>query len=70
MELKLCPFCGGKAKIIHGRPFEQKKGKRMAFVRCKTCKVKTQTYIQLPYMSWEDVDRLAIEAWEMRAGNG
>lgn len=65
--LKPCPFCGGEAKLKHGKPWQQNEGKRFAFVQCRVCESKTKTYFQYPYEAWKDVDRYAIEAWNRRA---
>ena len=65
-ELKPCPFCGGEAKLKHGKPWQQKKQGRFAFVQCLGCEAKTQTFFQYAYQAWQEVDRYAIEAWNGR----
>ena len=65
-ELKPCPFCGGKAKLKLGMPYQQKPDRKQAFVQCTSCQAKTITYFRLPYQSWEDTKRYAIEAWNRR----
>lgn len=69
-NMKPCPFCGGRAKLLHGKPNQQKEGMAQAFIQCSTCKAKTKTFIHLPYQAWLDVERCAVEAWERRADNG
>lgn len=66
-ELKPCPFCGGQAKLLHGRPNQQKAGRRVAFVQCRECKAKAMTFDQLAYEAWRDVVEDATEAWNRRA---
>ena len=58
MELRECPFCGGKAK------YKKFKGKGLLgaiayYVECSVCKVRTP-------MSLEKEE--PIEAWNRRAG--
>jgi len=69
MELKPCPFCGGKAKIQLWWPAAQKANKKTIFIMCKSCGCKTQTVYQVPYMAWDDCKRYAIEAWNRRAND-
>lgn len=67
MDIKAkCPFCGGKGRLMNGKPGQMKGGMYQAFVQCSTCKAKTKTFLHLPYQIEQDVDRLAIEAWERR----
>lgn len=58
-ELKLCPFCGGEAKLFAGRCAEDAE---QAFVRCKNCLVQTDI-LEDAYAP----SREAIAAWNTRA---
>lgn len=66
-ELKPCPFCGGEARLKHGKPYQQGKGKKSAFVQCRVCDAKTKTVFDLAYQAWQDMDKFAIERWNRRA---
>lgn len=69
-ELKQCPFCGGNAVLLHGKPNQLEKGTTQAFVQCSTCKAKTKTFINRGGQSYIDshieVDKLAMDAWNKR----
>ena len=56
-ELKLCPFCGGKAKYIYQMPYNA--------VKCTKCKMFGKAIVD----SYEQQDGKAeaIEAWNRRA---
>lgn len=55
MELKDCPFCGGKAIFRKRRPDHIMNGK--SFVCCSVCKNKTGYY---------DLEEEAVAAWNKR----
>lgn len=57
-ELKACPFCGGKAKIVE---VTDEDGDTFDAVECQTCFVRTAGHI---------VKRLAVANWNRRFGNG
>ena len=59
-KLKPCPFCGGEA-ALHKIAFF----KHEAYVRCKTCGVRT---LEFSSATMEDAKLKAIEAWNRRAG--
>lgn len=62
-----CAHCGGEAKFKRGFPSRQIAHCRQAVVQCKKCGVRTVTHRQLPMERWQDVDRAAIEEWNIRA---
>lgn len=53
VELKPCPFCGGKAETVHTRSGDD-------FVRCvdKSCHARTRNY--------HEAESLAVDAWNAR----
>lgn len=58
-ELKLCPFCGGEAKLEHLC--------KSSIVYCKCCRASTRSIELSPeYAS----DEKAIEAWNRRVEDG
>ena len=59
MELKPCPFCGGKAKYIYRLPYSA--------VVCQKCKVATRLFVD--YYEQQDGKAEAIEAWNRRDDN-
>lgn len=63
-ELRLCPFCGGEAKLqndtINFDPIS-------SYIECSECHVKTEKFvISTTYSS----DEMAIEAWNKRVTDG
>ena len=62
-----CAHCGGEAKFKRGFQSRQIAHYRQAVVQCKKCGVRTVTHRQLPMERWQDVDRAAIEEWNIRA---
>lgn len=56
-NLKTCPFCGGKARLVYDMPYNA--------VQCKKCKVFGKTIVD----SYEQADGKAeaIEAWNKRS---
>lgn len=60
IELKSCPFCGGKAVLLSSAFFSAS-----AEVRCKKCGVRTIVYKGGNY---SDVVLLASQAWNRRVG--
>ena len=59
MELKPCPFCGGKAKYIYQMPLNA--------VQCQKCKVFGKTICDL--FEQQDGKAEAIKLWNRRADN-
>ena len=59
IDLKRCPFCGGKAKISHMGPYASKTSK----VECEGCGACTKYFfISTEYAA----DVVAAEAWNRR----
>jgi Lar family restriction alleviation protein len=58
IDLKPCPFCGGKASIYHSAFFTCE-----AKVMCPTCRLQTATYKE-PIM--ENAIWFAVNAWNRR----
>ena len=70
MELKPCPFCGGKPYIEgHHRAFINAQTTRVAFVRCRECEARTQRF-STEVFGRNEAKEMAIEAWNRRATNG
>ena len=60
-EIRPCPFCGGKGKIIHPRSELDMRG--TSAVICEICGAKSEDYtISFKYSS----DEKAIGAWNRR----
>lgn len=64
-ELKTCPFCGGKAKIVtsvtKGIP-----NRPTAYIECELCSASTRVVVDLEWdgsFIWK-----TIELWNERAG--
>lgn len=74
MELKPCPFCGGKPYLeTKHRAFINAQTTKVAFVRCTECYARTQRFeLQLfgrtSYS--KEANKKAIEAWNRRADDG
>lgn len=62
LELKPCPFCGGKGKIKN----EILWGSHRSYVRCEKCFCKTDDIIISPSYCAEEK---AAERWNMRYGD-
>ena len=62
MELKPCPFCGGKAKkIFIGNDFTKK---RSIEIKCTNCRIKRTDAAIRHNHEW--LDKIATEAWNTR----
>ena len=61
MEIKNCPFCGGKAELQHGTLIG---GKTTSYVMCLKCRAKTDSIIAKPSLCSDDE---AIKSWNKRA---
>ena len=61
-KLKSCPFCGGEAVLYDG-------GRKFFCVRCKRCRVRTDSFITgLDGVPYDELaaQSLAVEAWNRR----
>ena len=65
-ELKLCPFCGGEANILHIRISDGYVSFGATKVICKNCKCQTHEYANDGYYGecYSDTDVAAI--WNRR----
>lgn len=59
MEIKPCPFCGGRASV---------KGQVKAFVKCERCNTRTSSYrfIADDEQSYIIAVKLAVDRWNRR----
>lgn len=55
--IKNCPFCGGKAHLYNNFYYT------LAYVKCSKCGIKTKDY---KGRDWENINLLAIKAWNRR----
>lgn len=66
-DLKPCPFCGGKAKIVTSISASFPK-RPTAYIGCEICRASTRVVLDL---DWDGSFILkAIELWNERAGEG
>jgi hypothetical protein len=65
MELKPCPFCGGKAERKRIKPYRKIRGLQtwLAYVGCISCSATTQQASHDPHKAWEYAER----HWNRRA---
>lgn len=61
MSLKLCPFCGGRAKMAEDLNIEP----ASYWVFCGRCRAKTRPFTE---DSYEDPAQAAMDAWNARTG--
>ena len=61
VELKPCPFCGGKAVLDHSSGLTLSLS--MSYIRCNKCGAKTRMFA---ISTAESSDRQAAEAWNRR----
>ncbi len=66
IELKPCPFCGGKAKLKKGFPYQQNSQTKYAFIQCTKCRAKAATYEQYPFQPYESILVFAARDWNRR----
>lgn len=65
--LKACPFCGGKARLKKGFPYQQRPNHlKMALIQCRKCGCRTPLVYQQPYQAWEDCLKYLVEKWNTR----
>lgn len=74
MEIKPCPFCGGRAVLEKGhRAFIDAKTARVAFVRCTACNARSGREKLSDYgctSSSNDANMKVIAAWNRRVNDG
>lgn len=63
IQLKPCPKCGGKAKLLRGLPNMGNSRARYALVICLRCGHKTDTIIPEARESDKSLRRRASELW-------
>lgn len=64
IKLALCPFCGGKAELMHVGNIGLADKPRLSYVRCTKCLTTSKSFeISTEYSS----DELAIDRWNSRA---
>ena len=66
VELKPCPFCGGKAVMKKGFPQTQSKGGTQRLIQCSKCGCRTVLFRQNDFESWKDNEQACINAWNKR----
>lgn len=70
VELKPCPFCGGKAYIESShRAFINAKSTKVAFIRCRECNARSGRFELSDYgctSHSSEACNKAIEAWNRR----
>ncbi len=69
IEIKPCPFCGGKAKMKHGFPKTQKKGEYQALIQCTKCGCRTPISHQVAFEPKWQVDYFVVSLWNMRVSD-
>jgi Lar family restriction alleviation protein len=64
-EIKECPFCGGKALLVSNKDSDYNlyKPVHYAYVKCTRCMGNVSNYCA------PNAEEIAIEAWNVRAGN-
>ena len=71
MQLKPCPFCGGKPYLeTNHRAFIKAKTTKVAFVRCRVCNARTQRFELGEFGCTSHssaANEKAIEAWNRRS---
>lgn len=71
VNLKPCPFCGGKAYLeTNHRAFINAQTTRVAFVRCLNCNARTQRIELAKYGKTShsiEAENEAVQAWNRRA---
>ena len=66
MELKPCPFCGGKAQYIERG--NQHVGISQTEIKCRRCNTKqTHKWIRLKY-DFDYVRKTTVDGWNRRIG--
>ena len=67
IELKRCPFCGGRG-VLHSRNISRPGvHEKEHFVRCSSCGAFSNIMCQHDYDKTQDVKEAAIQAWNRRA---
>ena len=66
-ELKPCPFCGGQAILRRWKRYDGGYMECCAQVRCGSILCGARSYEAHECMTQEEVDAIAIAAWNRRA---
>lgn len=67
-DLKLCPFCGGRAVLERShRAFIDAESTKVSFVRCAVCNARTARFELAGGKKKAEVQ--AVDAWNRRTGN-
>lgn len=66
-ELKPCPFCGGAARLYHTE--HTNLNNRKHYFNCEKCGTYFLFYTNTKYISQEQTEQEAIEAWNRRIDN-
>ena len=70
VELKPCPFCGGKADIKKGLPQSQSRGGKQFLIQCRKCGCRTVLFRQSALEPWKELLDACVSTWNRRVKDG